>query len=183
MAIETQDLTPELWDAYETLLKPTDGCDGCWCYNHHIRPGAPDLRGEQARLAFKKLLGSGQAHGVLAFDNGEPAGWCAVDRRIDIPGHDCTLPFTPELEDSIWSIHCFYIKPSSRGKGITRLLLEHAQDLIRSKAGTLVEGYPTPPNDEGFIFDFSGPYAIFAEQGFTKSEEINADYCRVIKRL
>jgi GNAT superfamily N-acetyltransferase len=146
MAIETRELNPQAWPDLERLLTPSKGCDGCWCLNHHLAPGTPDVTGEPARLAFRALVESGAVHGVLAYEDEEPAGWCAVDRRVDLPGHDCTLPFAPENRDHTWSVHCFYVRPSSRGKGVSRRLLEHAKGLIRAHGGRVVEAYPTPPN-------------------------------------
>lgn len=137
MGLTTQALSEANWSDFEALLAPANGCDGCWCYNHHIQPGDPDVTGDEARLAKRALAVAGKALGVLAYDDGEPAGWCAVDLPDDIPGHDCVEPGAAPAHR--WSVHCFYVRPESRGRGVSRALLEAAEALARSR------GLPDPP--------------------------------------
>lgn len=183
LSIETKVFSFSLWDAFETLFRPSQGCDGCWCYNHHIPPNYPDVLGESARLAFKQLAENEKTYGILAFENGDPAGWCAVDRKTDIPGHDCTFPFETLEPNAIWSIHCFYVRPSSRKKGISRKLLQHAEILIRQQEGKVIEAYPTSPQARVPIFEFCGTYSMFIANGFELVETLPPYYTRLIKKL
>lgn len=184
LAMQTEffELNQDTWNLFEVLFRPTNGCDGCWCYNHHIAPGSPDVTGEAARSAFEELVETGRAKGIIAMENGEPAGWCAVDKLQEIPGHDCVNEQKlKEVEG--WAVHCFYIRPVSRGKGLTRLLLEEAIKLVKKNGGSFVEAYPTPPDESGRIFDFCGHYKIFIDSGFVEKETVKPCYSRLVKEL
>jgi GNAT superfamily N-acetyltransferase len=183
MSVTFVELNASSWDSFEELLRPSNGCDGCWCYNHHIKPGNPDVTGEAARKAFKHLVTEKKAHGILLFEDSEPAGWCAVDKKAQICGHDCADPLADPKNSTVWAVHCFYLREKSRGKGFTQMLLQKAQELVLQYGGLILEAYPTPPNDSGQIFDFCGPYKIFARQGFTESERVHPGYCRLVKSL
>lgn len=182
MQFEFLELNRDSWIWFEQLFLPTNGCDGCWCYNHHIIPGQPDVTGEDARMAFKELVEAGRARGIIALENGEPAGWCAVDKLQEIPGHDCINEQQLKSNDG-WAVHCFYIRPLSRGKGLTRLLLEKSIKFVESQGGAFIEAYPTPPNDSGQILDFCGHYKIFSACGFKEKEAVNQYYTRLTKEL
>ena len=47
-----------------------------------------DVKGPKAKRRFKALVRAGKAHGVLAFDGDEPVGWCAFERRVELPRLD-----------------------------------------------------------------------------------------------
>lgn len=182
MMFEFLELNSDSWIWFERLFLSADGCDGCWCYNHHIAPGSPDVTGEDARKAIKELVYAGRAKGIIALENGEPAGWCAVDKLEDIPGHDCVKEQQLQATGG-WAVHCFYIRPLSRGKGLSRLLLEEAVKLVESNGGRFIEAYPTPANDSGQILDFCGHYKIFIASGFKEKESVNSYYTRLTKEL
>lgn len=187
MNIEVKELTPNQWPDLEKLFSASNGCDGCWCFNHHIEPNTPDVRGEKAKEALKKLVLEQKTYGVLAFLDQEPVGWCALDRKIDIPGHDCTADVALTEPNKVWSIHCFYVLPAHQKKGVARALMEKALALLQKYKAETVEGYPiflddktkkTPVGET-----FSGPYFLFEEYGFQLSEKIDSFYTRMIKKL
>lgn len=73
--IRTALLSAGNWPDFEAIFGPTTGCNGCWCYNHHIPPGAPDVAGPDACEAKRVLVSQGGAGGIVAYLDGRPTGW------------------------------------------------------------------------------------------------------------
>lgn len=176
-SITVRPLTAETWIDFVALLDPSGGCDGCWCLNHHLRPGAPDVRGDDARDEKRRLLDAGRAGGLLAYRGDTAVGWCAIDQRREIPGHDCVGVDESEPTASTPAIHCFYIHPDARGQGVATALLRGA--LAHAAGSATVEAYPSPPDQPLAFGGFAGPYALFKRLGFRLVEELGPEYCRV----
>lgn len=181
--ITTAPVSPATWPDALALFEPSSGCDGCWCFNHHIPPGQPDVRGDAACDAKAEYVRTGRASGLLAYLNGTPVGWAAVDRRRDIAGHDCVTETGDDAAGSVWVLHCFFVLSAARGQGVARALLRAALDWLRDAGADLVEAFPSPPGDAPAFGGFAGPYALFESEGFEMVRPIDADYCCVQLRL
>lgn len=160
--LSTRPLTPELWPALEAVLAP-DGVEGCWCLNHRIPAGTTAPVGEPARCEMERRTRAGEVSGVLAFVDRELAGWCAVDPRRAIPGHDVTQAGAGDAGAGVWSIHCVWVRPEHRRRGVARALVEAAMELAAKAGAALLEAYPAAP---GFGLDFTGSAKLFEELGF-----------------
>lgn len=176
--VTTALLDSSRWDDFVAVFAGSGGCDGCWCFNHHIRPGEPDVRGDAARDAKQAHVAQGRAFGVIGYVGDRPVGWCALDRARDVPGHDCT---PPEPAADLWSIHCFYTHPDARGRGVARALLERALEWLHAHGSGTVEAYPTPKGREPFYGGFAGPYALFEQHGFEEVGTFDENFCRVAR--
>jgi len=154
---------------------PSDGCDGCWCYNHHIRPGDPDVRGELARRSMEALLPDGGINGFVAYLDDPPAGWCAVDTRSSIPGHDCV----DDTEPDAWAIHCLYVPPARRNRGIAGTLVQSALEFIRSREGRFAETYARPPTLAKAAFAFLPLESLYLNLGFARIDSIDPNDSRL----
>ena len=176
-----------MWPDLEKLFSSsTEECNSCWCMNHRLKPEAV-VTGEKAKNQLKELVLNNQAFGVIAFDNAKPVGWCGFDRRADLFGHDCTYPFEYKDKNIIWSIHCFYVKPDYRGKGISKLLIKESMKILEKYNAKEVEAYPTLPENlienREQVENFSGNYQTFIKNGFELKEKINNFYSRLVKKL
>lgn len=162
VSITVHPLTPDLWPALEVVLSP-DGIEGCWCLNHRIPASTIAPTGEPARCEMERRVSAGAVHGVLAFVDDQPAGWCAVDPRDEVPGHDVTQPSAGEGDPNVWAIHCLWVRPEHRRRGLARALLVAAVELATRAGAVRIEGYPAEP---GLGLDFTGTARHFAELGF-----------------
>src|SRR3954468_24630442 len=76
----------ERWEDVVTLLG-ADGDRGCWCQSWRGADAAFG-RGEPGanREALRRQLESGTfAPGLIAYDDGEPVGWCGLGPRAAMP--------------------------------------------------------------------------------------------------
>ena len=162
--VETRTITAADWDMVAGVLGP-DGCGGCWCVNHRIAPGMCAPTGAAARADLKELIEQGAARGVVALLEGRPVGWCAVDPRAAIPGHDCT-PASDTAAPATWSIHCLFVRPEARGRGVARELVTAAVALAVAHGASRIEAYPA---DRGKGLDFTGDVGLYRSLGFDVS--------------
>lgn len=172
-AVETRELTPDLWPAVEELFGPRGACGGCWCMWWRVERGGKlweETRGEPARRAFRELVSSGKARGILAFAGGRPLGWCAYGPRAEFPRTERVRAYRRDDTAGVWSVNCFYIARQHRGRGVARALLRAAVDACRRQGAAVVEGYPVTETADGqrlaAAFAWTGPLAIFEEAGF-----------------
>ncbi len=83
-------------------------------------------KGERNRRAFKKLVESGKAHGVLAFQGDEPVGWCALGPKLSFARLEHARTLRGEQDARTWSVVCFFVPAPWRGKGVASALLAGA---------------------------------------------------------
>ena len=172
MDLEFRDLTPRLWPQLTRLFGENGACGGCWCMWWRIEAGErwPEVKGAGARRRMRALVRSGRAHGVLAFADGEPVGWCAYQRRVDLPRLDRAPSLACDDAPAIWSLPCFFVKPGWRGKGVASGLLSAALRHLRRRGARVVEGYPVRPPRPGermpAAFAWTGTPGLFRAAGF-----------------
>ena len=100
------------------------------------------MHGEPNRLAFRSLVESGTVPGVLAYQDNEPTGWCAIEPRESYSRLGRAKVLAPVDSQPVWSITCFYIGRQHRGKGLMRGLLNAAIDWAAKNEAHIVESYP-----------------------------------------
>lgn len=177
MSLFTKELAPELWSDFQAYFDYKGNASGCWCMNHRLPIGL-NFEGEAARLAIKQLVESKRVFGVLAYNEGDPVpvGWCSLDRRMTLPGHDCIEEDIACAAD-IWSIHCITSRADFKNKGVEALLTEAALKLAAKLKARVVEAYPEPGSCEGQNYKtwnvFNGYQSQFFQLGF---EKIPKDY-------
>lgn len=163
------------------LFGKRGACGGCWCMHWRIEKGGKTwdaVKGEPNRRAFKKLVISGEARGILAFHNDEPAGWCSFGRREDFPRLDRTRAYHVNDAQDVWSINCFFLAPGYRGMGLAERMAEAAVKAICKAGGRIIEAYPTTLTKDGnklpAAFSYTGPEVIFQRLGFKEYQRLAA---------
>jgi GNAT superfamily N-acetyltransferase len=165
-------LTPERWEDFERLFGPRGACGGCWCLYWKRRGKLFTAgQGEPNRLAQKEYVQSGHVPGLLAYQNGEPVGWIAVEPRPNyaVLAHSRVLK---EVDDTpVWSVTCFFIARPVRRLGLSVALLEAAIEYVARKGGKVLEGYPTDlqaGKSAVPAFIYTGVAAAFRQAGFVE---------------
>jgi GNAT superfamily N-acetyltransferase len=140
--ITVKTLTSDNWLDMGTVLGAS-GDGGCWCMWWHLSDDDfEDGRGEGNKQAMKTLVEAGKTPGVIAYLNGQPAGWCAVGPREEYSRLMNSSLLQGVDNQPAWSIVCYYINPRYRGKGLMEHLTRGAVELACTKKVPLVEAYP-----------------------------------------
>lgn len=171
LKLHFQPLTASRWQDLEQLFGPRGGCAGCWCMWWRMkRSEFKDRKGEKNKRAFKKIVASGEVPGIIAYFNGEPVGWCAMEPRENYPLLNTSRVLAPVDAEPVWSVTCFFVAKPFRRKEVTVQLLKAAVAYARKKGAGIVEGYPVEPKKGKLpdVFVYTGLAPAFRSAGFVE---------------
>jgi GNAT superfamily N-acetyltransferase len=164
-------LTPRRWDDVERLFGERGACAGCWCMWWRLkRSDLERQKGEGNRRAFRRIVESGEAPGLLAYMGGEPIAWCAVAPRERYPTLERSRTLGRVDDRPVWSVTCFFVARPFRRQGITVRLLQAAVEFARRRGARIVEGYPVAPKSGTMpgAFAWTGFHEAFRRAGFVE---------------
>ena len=116
---------------------------------------------------------SGTTSGLVAYLDGEPVGWCAVEPRIAYAGllRNNRVPWTGRAEDrtddSVWAVTCLFARAGFRKRGVSRALARAAVGFAREHGARAIEGYPMTTKNVIPEELHVGTEGVFAAAGFT----------------
>jgi len=172
-SLEIYPLTTDRWGDFEQLFGPRGACAGCWCMYWKLPSKEFTAgQGEPNRLAQKEIVASGRIPGLLAYVEGTPAGWLAVEPREDYPVLNNSRVLKPLDDIPVWSVPCFFISRKYRNQGLTVALLKAAIKHVTKQGGMVLEGYPVEPPQAGKmppVFVYTGLASAFKQAGFTEA--------------
>src|ERR1700734_2828927 len=123
------------------------------------------------RIAHMRGLCEGEpGPGVLAFVDGEVAGWCSIAPKYTYRAlvSSRTIPHVDDAE--AWSAVCFRVRVGFRRRGLMHDLLDGAIEHARASGALVIEGYPVEP--EGGHVDQTAAYVgttgLFEAHGFER---------------
>ena len=106
--------------------------------------------------------------GVVAREDGRVVGWCSIGPRTDFQRLEYSRTI-PRLDDRpVWSVVCFVVAKTERGRGLTGRLLEGAVSFAASHGAPAVEAYPADPGDTRMTdaYAYTGTLQTFLAAGF-----------------
>jgi GNAT superfamily N-acetyltransferase len=143
------------WDHLQAVFGVRGGPARCWCQRYKLAPresfGAVPAEDRAERLREQSGCGrprSRSTSGLVAFLDGDPVGWCAVEPRTAYTGmaRVSRVPWEgrdeDKADDSVWALTCFVTRAGFRRRGVTRVLAAAAVDHARSRGARALEGYP-----------------------------------------
>jgi GNAT superfamily N-acetyltransferase len=152
------------WPDLEQLFESRGGPKNCWCMIWRDMPERPQRTdGPSRKRALKGRVEAGQQVGLLAYLDGEPAAWCSVAPRPTFKRLG-GVTYEGEPEEAVWSIVCFFVKRTARGRGIFERLLADAVEHARASGAAVVEAYPVDPDSPSYRF--MGFVSAFQARGF-----------------
>jgi len=170
VTVDVRPVTSETWDALADLFREGGDPRWCWCQYWRLRSRdfsaakVPELR---ERLHDKAL--SPQPPGLVAFDGDRAVGWVSIGPRTDYE-RIVRSRVIPTIDDRpVWSIVCFAVSPSARGRGVAQALLEGAIAYAGERGAVALEAYPVRVGDGEAIHPesaFSGTLPMFERAGF-----------------
>ncbi len=167
--IEIRPLTVETWADFEQLFGPHGAYGGCWCMFWLLRRKEFFVtKGEAARLAMKDRVAGGAIPGLLAYLDGQPAGWAAFGPRSGYLGLETSRILAPVDEQPVWSIPCFYIARGQRRRGLCAALVRAVAEEVRRQGGKILEAYPVEPKTGQAVdaYVYTGLASTFRQLGF-----------------
>jgi GNAT superfamily N-acetyltransferase len=189
MSIEVRPATMARFADVATMLGPKNPASSvCWCLSHRLdwrtnRALTGRARGEYV----KELCGRPVSPGILAYADGEVAGWAAVAPRSELPfARSTKIPHVDDLP--AWSVWCIRVRPGYRGRGISHALLGGAVAYARSQGAPVIEGYPVDNHGEkvDLTMAYVGTRKLFEAAGFGKAADttsVAGGFPRVLMRL
>jgi GNAT superfamily N-acetyltransferase len=172
------------WADLQTVFGRRGQASRCQCQRYKLRPresfGSFPAEERADRLreqADSGHPGSGTTSGLLAYLDGEPVGWCAVERRTAYPRLllKTRVPWDgrdeDKADDSVWAVTCFVARTGFRRRGISRALAHAAVDFARERGARALEGYPMIDEPaQGWLLGelHVGRRSVFADAGFTE---------------
>jgi GNAT superfamily N-acetyltransferase len=168
-ALRIEPATAERWSALASLFGSRGACGGCWCM--WARKTAAEFRegkGDANRRALQRRVKATPAPGLIAFDGETPVGWVTVGPRTEFVRLESSRVLAPVDDAPVWSVPCFFVAPSHRGRGVSVALLRAAAAFAAANGARLLEGYPedtrgrrAPP-----VFIWVGVAGAFRAAGF-----------------
>ena len=161
-------LTPDRWDDLVRLFGPRGACAGCWCMFPRRTGGMSGYSGDANRRAFRRLVHDGPPPGLLAYDGEAPVGWVAVAPRTEYVRFERSRVLKPVDDQPVWSVPCFFIARTHRGRGLTVALLRAACAWAKRHGARIVEGYPIDTHGKTYApaFAWHGLVPTFTAAGF-----------------
>lgn len=175
-AIEVVPATPDRWADVVTILGG-DGDRGCWCqaprgFTSGFGKSEPATR----RELLRSQLEDDPPAGMLAYVDGEVAGWCGFGPRPGLPRLERSRTI-PKIDDEpVWSVVCFNVRVGYRRRGVAAALLAGLVDYARRSGAPGVEAYPIDP-EGGRVdtsFGYVGVTPMFEKAGFRRIVETDA---------
>lgn len=118
--------------------------------------------------------GAESTSGLVAYRDGAPVGWVAVEPRTAYPRLAAMkVPWVGRSESPhdarVWAVTCFVTRKGHRRQGVSRALAAAAVSFARERGARAVEGYPMlvePGKEYTWGELFVGTRSVFAEAGF-----------------
>jgi len=161
-------LKQNLWRDFEILFGANGACGGCWCMFWKLRGKAYDEnKGYRNRQMQKSIVDAKTVPGLIAYYEGYPVGWVAIEPRGQYPKLAHSRILKPVDDQEVWSITCLFVEKKHRRQGLAVELIKAAVWHAGKNGGRIVEGYPVETKkDEAPPFIFTGTASAFRQAGF-----------------
>jgi GNAT superfamily N-acetyltransferase len=169
------------WEDLQAVFGARGAAANCQCQRYKLKP----------REAFRKFPAEERAHrlrgqtacgdsgaestsGLVAFLDGEPAGWCAVEPRPAYTGlvRNARVPWEGRDEDradeSVWAVTCLFTRAGYRRRGVSRALARAAVEFARERGARALEAYPITTRDVITEELHVGIHEVFVAAGFAE---------------
>ena len=178
--ITTELATTARWDDVQHAL--TGGGDGASCqciwpvlsnkdWNTTTTPQRTEI--------FRAEIDEGPPPGIVAYVDGEAAGWIRIgprtrQARVARTRTIAAASTEPFDDESVWAVTCFVVRREHRGGGLNLELLRAAVEYARESGARLIEGYPVDTRGEKQRSNdlFHGTLGTFLAAGFMERAEL-----------
>ena len=172
------------WADLETLFSSLPVPNMCCCMYWRKTRSEWSGQADKNKASMRALVESGKVPGILAYRNGQVAGWCSVAPRSEFPGLDRSPTLKRIDDEPVWSITCFVIAKQHRRKGVASALAQEAISYAVRSGARIIEAYPFLNKDGKYRAmgeSFMGFVSTFERLGF--KQESDRSEVRNIMRL
>ena len=172
------------WEDLQAVFGTRGQASRCQCQRYKLRPresfASFPVEERAHRLRAQTDCGhpeSDTTSGLVAYLDGEPVGWCAVEPRTAYPRLLLKTRVAwagraeDKTDDSVWAVTCFVTRTGFRRRGISDALARATVDFARERGARALEGYPMnmEPRQEILAVELHvGTRSRFAAAGFTE---------------
>ncbi|MET0741049.1 MAG: GNAT family N-acetyltransferase [Candidatus Nanopelagicales bacterium] len=169
------------WADLQTVFGPRGTACSCQCQRYKLRrrESFASFPAEERAFRLREQTESGHPEsdttsGLVAYLDGEPVGWCAVEPRSAYEGllRNNRVPWMDRSEDknddSVWAVTCCFTRAGFRRRGVSRALVRASADFARERGARAIEGYPITTTNVILEELHVGTLAAFAAAGFTE---------------
>ena len=147
VGISVRPVSEAVFGDVQTVFGTRGQAARCQCQGYRLgwyAQHSDDVQGRRELLRDQVIEG----HGLLAYLDDEPVGWCSVAPRSDYAYLRQTT-WKGRTEDKgdpgIWAVTCFVTRAGFRRQGVSRALVGGTVDLARAGGARAVEAYPMKP--------------------------------------
>ncbi|WP_122261476.1 GNAT family N-acetyltransferase [Ornithinimicrobium cerasi] len=143
------------WEDLAAVLGTRGPASRCFCQRYKLARGESFAAVPAEERAWRLRVqtgcgdpGSATTSGLVAYLDGEPVGWCAVEPRAAYQGlvRVFTVPWKDRDEDredeTVWAVTCLFVRAGRRRSGISRALARAAVTHARERGARALEAYP-----------------------------------------
>jgi GNAT superfamily N-acetyltransferase len=153
----------------------------CQCQRYKLQPresfASFPVEERAFRLRQQTDCGHPEANatsGLVAYLDGKPVGWCAVEPRTAYTGllRNNRVPWLGREEDkdddSVWAVTCLFVRAGFRRRRVSRTLARAAVGFARERGARALEAYPMTTTNAIAEELHVGTVATYAESGLTE---------------
>ncbi|HEX7171803.1 MAG TPA: GNAT family N-acetyltransferase [Candidatus Limnocylindria bacterium] len=171
------------WDDLQTVFGDRGAARLCQCQRYKLAPGEAFSKfpAEERAMRLREQTNPGTPDaeattGLIAYLEGAPVGWCAVQPRTAYSGllRVYRTPWEGRSEDkgdeSVWAVTCLFVRAGFRKRGVAYALAAAAVEYARSRGARALEAYPMRREIGEVTWDeiHVGAQSIFAEAGMAE---------------
>ena len=142
--IEIVPATAERWDDLVAVMEDCHASKNCWCaYWYRSQADYKAGWGKPSnRKPLEDKVRNGEEPGLVAYVNGEPAGWVSVGPRRSFDRLSRSKNFAPLDDKDVWAVNCFVVAKRFRRQGLMAEMAKAAAAFAIGKGAAGAEAYP-----------------------------------------
>lgn len=180
-AISVRPANVATWEDLQTVFGVRGAAARCQCQRYKLAPKEAfrNFPVEERADRLRRQTDAGNpgsgttTSGLVAYLDGEPVGWCAVEPRPRFTGllRNNRVPWDGRDEDkadeTVWAVTCLLTRAGFRKRGVSRALARAAVDFARERGARALEAYPIVTKDVIVEELHVGTKSVFADAGLT----------------
>jgi GNAT superfamily N-acetyltransferase len=169
------------WEDLQTIFGARGQARRCQCQRYKLAP-RESFQSFPAEVRAQRLREqtdcghpeSDTTSGLVAYLDGEPVGWCAVEPRPAYTGlvRNNRVPWEgrdeDKADDTVWAVTCLFTRAGFRRRGVSRALARAAVEFARDRGARALEAYPMTTKDALLEELHVGTHGAYAAAGFAE---------------